>query len=144
MLRQGDAAVLGEVAPGVFDRPIHPGWTATFLRDSRHHLAVAVEDGRVVGFASAVHYVHPDKPPELWINEVGVAPSHQGRGVGKAVLRELLRHGEGLGCVQAWVLTDPANAAALRLYESVGGERALVPQVMFTFPLGKRHPPAIG
>jgi len=25
-------------------------------------LAVAVEDGRVVGFVSAVHYVHPDKP----------------------------------------------------------------------------------
>jgi hypothetical protein len=56
----------------------------------------------------------------------------------------LLRHGEGLGCVQAWVLTDAANAAALRLYESVGGAQAPVPQVMFTFPLGKGHPPAIG
>jgi hypothetical protein len=22
----------------------------------------------VVGFASAVHYVHPDKAPQMWIN----------------------------------------------------------------------------
>ena len=62
-------------------------WTAEFLADSRHHLAVAVDEGRVVGMASAVHYVHPDKPPELWINEVGVAPTHRGLGIGRAPAR---------------------------------------------------------
>jgi hypothetical protein len=34
---------------------------------------MATAGDTVVGFASAVHYVHPDKAPELWINEVGVA-----------------------------------------------------------------------
>jgi aminoglycoside 6'-N-acetyltransferase I len=60
---------------------------AEFLRDERHHLAVAIEDETVVGFASGVHYVHPDKPAELWINEVGVAPSHHRRGIGKPLLQ---------------------------------------------------------
>ena len=89
VLREDEAPVLRHVAPGVFDRPVNPEWAARFLRDTRHHLAVALQDGWVVGFASAVHYDHPDKPAELWINEVGVAPSHRGRGAGKAVLREL-------------------------------------------------------
>src|SRR5262245_21824670 len=75
--------VLTRVAPDVFDDPLDSGATREFLRDPRHHLVVAIDEGVVVGFASAVDYVHPDKPsPELWINEVGVASSHQGRGIG--------------------------------------------------------------
>jgi aminoglycoside 6'-N-acetyltransferase I len=65
--------------------------------------------------------VHPDKPAELWINEVGVAPSHQGQGLGKAVLRLLLEEGRRHGCGEAWVLTDRSNAPARALYASLGG-----------------------
>ncbi|HEX8694546.1 MAG TPA: GNAT family N-acetyltransferase [Longimicrobium sp.] len=136
VLRRGDEAVLARVAPGVFDDPVDAGAAAEFLADPRHHLAVAAEDGVVVGFVSAVHYVHPDKPrPELWINEVGVAPAHQGRGVGKAVLRAMLDVARGLGCGEAWVLTGRANAPAMRLYASLGGEEAPDDAVMFTFVL---------
>jgi aminoglycoside 6'-N-acetyltransferase I len=110
---------------------------AEFLRDHRHHLAVAVEDGMVVGFASGVHYVHPDKPSEMWINEVGVAPRHQGRGLGKAVVRALLEHAKRLGCREAWVLTDRSNSAAMRLYASAGGEEAPGDHVMFNFALDR-------
>jgi hypothetical protein len=42
----------------------------------RSETVVARDASVVVGFASGVHYVHPDKSPELWINEVGVARSH--------------------------------------------------------------------
>lgn len=64
----------------MFDNDAVPELSAEFLQDDRHHLVVALEDELVVGFASRVYYVHPDKPPELWINEIGVAPSHQGCG----------------------------------------------------------------
>ena len=97
LLAPGDERVLARVAPGVFDHDVDPGLTAEFLRDPRHHLAVAIEDGAVVGFASGVHYVHPDKPAELWVNEVGVAPSHQRRGLGKRLLHALFAHGRDLG-----------------------------------------------
>jgi len=52
-----------------------------FLNDARHVMFVAVESGQVVGMGSAVEYFHPDKPPQLWINEVGVAPAFQRRGI---------------------------------------------------------------
>jgi GNAT superfamily N-acetyltransferase len=135
ILGADDQAVLGRIAPDVFDDVLQPDLVAEFLRDDRHHIAVAVDAGEVVGFASAVHYVHPDKPAELWINEVGVAPSHQGRGIGKAVLRTLLQHGRRLGCGQAWVLTDRANLAAMRLYASAGGRADAPDTVMFEFSL---------
>jgi hypothetical protein len=55
-----------------------PVLTPQFLSDPRHHLAVAIDEGWVVGMASAVHYVHPDKAPQLFINEVAVTPPYQG------------------------------------------------------------------
>jgi aminoglycoside 6'-N-acetyltransferase I len=121
MLGPGDAAALDHVAADVFDNDVDPAITAEFMADPRHHLAVAIDAGTVVGMASAVHYVHPDKPTELWINEVGVAPTHHRRGIGRQLVAVLLKRGQELGCEQAWVLTDVENAAARGLYAAAGG-----------------------
>jgi GNAT superfamily N-acetyltransferase len=135
ILEHGDQVVLTNVADGVFDNAIDARATLEFLGDPRHHLAVAVESGQVVGMASAVHYIHPDKRPELWINEVGVAPTHRSRGVGSALVAAILDVGRKHGCAEAWVLTDRENIAAMRLYSSLGGEEAPKDSVMFTFRL---------
>ncbi|MBI1760825.1 MAG: GNAT family N-acetyltransferase [Acidobacteria bacterium] len=136
LLGVGDEAVLHAVAPGVFDDPIDVAAAAAFLSDSRHHLAVALADGQVVGFVSAVHYVHPDKPaPELWINEVGVAPSQQGQGLARHLLEAVLNEARHLGCSEAWVLTNRSNHAAMRLYARCGGREAPADAVMFEFNL---------
>jgi ribosomal protein S18 acetylase RimI-like enzyme len=135
ILQPRDVDVLVNVAPGVFDGPLDPQLVTEFLNDGRHHLAVAVDQGVVVGIASGVHYIHPDKPSELWINEVGVAPSHQGKRIGTAVVETLLQHGRSLGCREAWVLTNRSNEAAMRLYASTGGEASSDHEVMFTFQL---------
>ena len=136
ILREGDESVLDQVASDVFDDPIVPQRAKEFLNDPRHHLAVAIDEGIVIGFASAVHYVHPDKPqPELWINELGVSPTHQNRGIGKSLLRALFELARELGCVEAWVLTDSENKPAMHVYESLGGEEASEKAVMFTFHL---------
>jgi ribosomal protein S18 acetylase RimI-like enzyme len=121
MLGPGDDDALAHVADDVFDNAVDPALARQFLGDPRHHIAVATDDGVVVGFASGVHYLHPDKPAELFVNEVGVAPSHQRRGLGRAALDALLAHGRSLGCVTAWVLTDRDNAAARALYSRLGG-----------------------
>lgn len=136
-LGAGDEQVLERVDPGVFDHAIDPALVAEFLGDRRHHLVVAVDAGTVVGFASGVHYVHPDKPAELWVNEVGVAPSHQRQGLGKRLLQALFDRGRALGCREAWVLTSHANGPAVRLYEAVGGVDMADPPVMFTFRLSE-------
>ena len=135
LLGAEDSAVLSRVASDVFDHQVAPLWAAEFLDDPRHHLAVALDEGVVVGFASGVHYIHPDKPPELWINEVGVAPTHQRQGAATRLLAALLDHGARLGCVQAWVLTNPENTAARQLCARVGGREAEELSVMVEFPL---------
>jgi ribosomal protein S18 acetylase RimI-like enzyme len=121
VLQRGDDAILTNIAPEVFDNPINMELTKKFLADPRHHVVVAIDDGLVVGFASGVHYIHPDKLPELWINEVGLAPTHRRRGLGAAVLKELLEVGRVHNCTTAWVLTYRTNAAAMALYSSLGG-----------------------
>jgi len=134
ILRSGDESILERVAPDVFDHAIDPKACAAFLNEPRFHLAVAIDVDVVVGFASGMHYHHPDKPiPELWIDEVAVAPTHRGRGVGMAVMRALLDAGRAVGCGEAWVLTDRSNAAALRLYGGTGGRDSDC--VMFSFKL---------
>jgi ribosomal protein S18 acetylase RimI-like enzyme len=134
-LTKKDAAVLRSVAVDLFDEPLQPPLIAEFLADPRHHLVVALDQDLVVGFVSSVDYVHPDKPPELWINEVAVAPTHQRRGVATHMLDATLTMAGRLGCLQAWVLTDRSNAAALRLYASAGGEIDDKDTVMFNFEI---------
>jgi ribosomal protein S18 acetylase RimI-like enzyme len=138
LLGPGDGAVLERVAPDVFDHPVDPRWNAQFLADPRHHLAVAVEGGVVVGMASAVHYVHPDKAPELWVNEVGVAATHRKRGIGKRLLAALFERGRELGCTAAWVLTEMENQEARALYAAAGGRETPERPVMFEFTLDGR------
>lgn len=137
VLRGGDEAVLARVATHVFDHPIDRELTSEFLNDPRHHLAVAIDHGFVVGFASGINYVHPDKRPEFWVNEVSVAQTHRGRGVGKALLSALFDVGRGVGCERAWVLADKENTPAIRLYSSLGGRAS--DQVMFSFDLGAQE-----
>jgi GNAT superfamily N-acetyltransferase len=134
LLLSGDAPLLRDAAADVFGHAIEPRWSEEFLADPRHHLAVAIDDGRIVGMASGVHYVHPDKAPELWVNEVGVSPSHRGRGLGRRILAALLEHGRTLGCTEAWLLTDHHNTAARRMYAAAGGVEA-AQQVLVTFSL---------
>ncbi len=137
VLGSGDDGVLRKVAPDVFDYAVRPELAVEFLSDPRHHLVVAVDDGTVVGMASAVDYIHPDKPTELWINEVAVAPTHRNRGIGKQLVRALFEVGKSLGCQEAWVLTENDNDRAKRLYGALAG----VPSqpVAFTFKLSPKQ-----
>ena len=138
MLGPGDGAVLEHVAPEVFDNPVDARWSEEFLADARHHLAVAIAGGQVVGMASGVHHVHPDKPPELWVNEVGVTPAQRRQGIGRRLLQALFERGRALGCAEAWVATEVTNGPARKLYAAAGGEEAGV--VVVSFRLGGTSP----
>ncbi|HYE95159.1 MAG TPA: GNAT family N-acetyltransferase [Rubricoccaceae bacterium] len=142
LLGAEDAAILDHVAPDVFDHAVDPRWAADFFADPRHHLAVALdENGCVVGIASAFHYVHPDKPPALFVNEVGVAPTHQRQGIGKQLLAALFEHGRALGCTEAWLGTEVSNAAARALYAAAGMNEDPEPFVLYTITLNPDRAP---
>lgn len=139
-MNRRDADLLSHVAPGVFDHEVNATLVAEFLRDPRHHLVVGVASGQIVGFVSALHYIHPDKPAEMWINEVGVAPDQRQHGLGRSLLQTMLALARELGCANAWVLADADNDAAMRLYRGAGG--VATRPVMFEFPLGPGSPDA--
>jgi ribosomal protein S18 acetylase RimI-like enzyme len=132
-LTPDNAAILDRVAPEVFDEPIDPARRAAYLADPRHHLAVAIKDGEVVAQVAGVIYRHPDKAPELFIDEVGVTPALRRRGIARALLDEMLARGKALGCEEAWVGTEHDNAPARGLYQSYGVRPQ--PFMMYTFPL---------
>lgn len=120
-LQPGDLPLL--LAPQeVFDEVVQPDWAQRFLAHPDHHLVAAIANGGLVGFVSAVTYLHPDKPVECWINEVGVAEAFQRRGIGRQLIAATLAHAWSLGCEGAWVLTNSGNRAARGLYAACGGE----------------------
>jgi glyoxylase I family protein len=85
----------------------------------------------VADMATALHYVHPDKPAELWINEIGVAPTYRCRGIGTRLLEALFAHGRAIGCREAWLGTNESNLAARRLYAKVRGREEAMVYVTF-------------
>ena len=128
-----EASVLANVAEDVFDNPINPEWCAEFFADPRHHLVVAIDGDLVVGMASGVHYLHPDKATQLFINEVAVTATHAGQGVGRRLVTALVAHGRSVGANEAWVLTSPTNEAAKRMYRAAGALSDEELSVMFTY-----------
>ncbi len=103
-----------------------------------NHLVVAVAGGEVVGMASAISYVHPDKPLQLFINEVGVAEAHRQRGIGTRLVEFMLVHASSIGCEEAWVATEVSNTAARALYRATGGREDDERAVVYTYPLALR------
>jgi ribosomal protein S18 acetylase RimI-like enzyme len=112
-----DAALFDHVAEDVFDEPVDRARLAAYLAEPGHHMVVAIHGGVIVGQTAAVVHRHPDKPSELYIDEVGVAPEFRRRGIARRMLESMLDHGKSIGCEEAWVGTEPDNLPARGLYE---------------------------
>jgi ribosomal protein S18 acetylase RimI-like enzyme len=117
LVTPADAPLFDHVADDVFDEPVDRARLAAYLAEPGHHMLVAIHDGVIVGQTAAVVHRHPDKPTELYIDEVGVAPAFQRRGIARRMLEAMLAYGKSLGCEEAWVGTEPDNLPARGLYE---------------------------
>ncbi len=115
-IQASDEAMLTHVAPRVFDEPIRPEWLSRYLRRPGHILVLAFDGDTVVGQCAGVVHFHPDKPAELYVDEVGTADDWLRRGIATAMLAELFAWGRELGCEEAWLGTETDNHAALALY----------------------------
>ena len=97
--------------------PSWPEWDAGHLAAPR---LVAVEDGRVVGWAALSPVSDRCCYGGVAENSVYVDPEAQGRGVGRALLERLVAEAEaaGIWTIQAGVF--PENAASIALHERCG------------------------
>jgi GNAT superfamily N-acetyltransferase len=138
MASDGSELILRLAAPGdaglvlsadVFDGPARAGFTARFLGapdpDPRCILLLAELGGQVVGFASGAVLDHPDKAPQLFLMELGVNDSAQGKGIGRALVARMRAEGRTRGCSVTWTLTEADNAPARATYRAAGGEETM-------------------
>jgi ribosomal protein S18 acetylase RimI-like enzyme len=119
-VQPGDEAVLGHVAADVFDEAIDSKLLGAYLAEANHHLIVAIKDGEAVGQIRAVIHKHPDRADELYIDNLGVTPSLQRRGIATKLLDAMLGLGKTLGCEDAWLATESGNNQARGFYETYG------------------------
>jgi len=132
-LTRDTGGLLENVAEEVFDAEINAQRLATYLESPGHLMILAVCGEEVVGQIAAYVHQHPDQAPDLYIDNLGVAPPFQRRGVARRLVDEILAWGKTMECHQAWVVTDTENDAARALYEGRGA--VAEPIVMFSYKL---------
>jgi len=119
-LDANDTAVFADIAPDVFDETVESRRLRDYLGTPGHIMVLAFDGDLVVGQCAGVLHRHPDKPTELYVDEVGTASTHRRRGIARAMLDELFRWGRELGCEEAWLGTELDNHAANALYRGYG------------------------
>ena len=80
-------------------------------------------DGQPVGFALFFHnYSTFRAAPGIYLEDLYVLPALRGKGIGKALLKELARLAVDRGCARLeWSVLD-WNAPAIAFYKSIGAE----------------------
>ncbi len=115
------------IAPDVFDEEITDEALDTYLHASGHALWVAMIGDRVVGQIRGILHYQPDAPTQLYIDNLGVSPSYQRRGIATQLIHAILAWGRGGGCTNLWVATEMDNYPARELYATLALEmRTLV------------------
>ena len=112
-----------------YDEPPDPSLAATFIRDrlkaneSVIFLAEAGEDGvrEAVGFVQLYPSFSSVKACGIWVlNDLFVAPSARGLGVGRALMEAARQHAVRTGAKRLTLETTAENLVASSLYEELG------------------------
>lgn len=102
-------------------------WAAMFLNRVGHHMILAEEDGRAVGFISGMEICHPDKGSEMLLYELGVDDEARRQGVGTDLCQALIDQAKAEGCFGMWAPMSVENEAASATYEAAGAVAAAQP-----------------
>jgi aminoglycoside 6'-N-acetyltransferase I len=115
-----DVEVLHNVAEDIFDHAIEMETAKRFLAAPHNLLIVALDGDRVVAQLAAVLMQHVDAPPDLFIDNLGVAAAWRRRGLARRMLAMAFEAGAAQGAAAAWVGADTDNAPANALYTNTG------------------------
>lgn len=118
-LDEGNMDILNNYDEDIFDEKIDTLRLAALLKEQNSILLVAVNEGTVIGQVLAVIHRHPDKPTELYIDDLGVSEKFQRHGIATRMLEKLFIIGVERGCEEVWVATEPENEPAIKFYDSL-------------------------
>jgi len=118
-LNESNMDILNNYDEDIFDEKIVPHRLSALMSEQNQLLLVAVIEGVVVGQVLAAIHRHPDKPTELYIDDLAVSEKVRRRGIATRLLEELFRIGINQGCAEVWVATEPDNKPAKEFYRSL-------------------------
>jgi ribosomal protein S18 acetylase RimI-like enzyme len=122
-VHEGDAESLAQLILEFTHVKTTPAQVRQRLSRSRgiEHPILAEVEGKVAGFASLrlLNYLGEDAP-YAELSELFVTECYRGRGVGRALIRELEGRARAAGASSLAVLTAAGNEAAVALYQAMG------------------------
>ena len=99
---------------------VTPAMLRAAAEDPNTHMFVAMEDGHVIGTASLC-VMHCPSEVKARIEDVAVASSQRGRGIGRRLMEHMLEFArQELAPVELNLTSRPARVAANQLYRSLG------------------------
>lgn len=109
-----------------FDGPARtPEWFTAALENADSMLWVAEDDGVIVGFLWGLVRQNPDLPmfvPRRWlvVDNVGVAATHRGQGIGRALMEHAHAWARDQGLTEVELTVWEFNEGAIAFYEELG------------------------
>src|SRR4051812_23450297 len=116
-LKPGDEALLIDAVRLTDEDTPSPARATAHLADPDLVNIVAIDEGRVAAFIYG-HVLRRFEATSLFIYSVDTAPSHQRRGLAKAMLNALAAEGRPGRWDEMFVFTNRSNPAAMALYAS--------------------------
>lgn len=118
MLGQGDEALVHSAAD-LFDDPPIAEQTTAFLNSDRDHIWIAYCGQEPVGFVSAITLLHPDKPPHIFVNELGVDDDYRRQGIATRLMAEAVSFARSCGLTPLWLAAEGDDDLANSFYRSL-------------------------
>ena len=115
--------LLDRVADGVFDHAIGSEKLKAYLANPLNWMCLALHEGLVVGMCMSVVHLHPDKPTELFLDEIGTGDDWRRQGIARRLVQMVFDRCDTEGIDEIWLGTEPDNLPARGLYEGFKHER---------------------
>ena len=118
-----NSAVLDSIEDGVFDGPVRSDFLDACLANPHQFLIVALDGAKVVGKALGYVFHLPDKPAEIYVEELDVAKKWRRRGIATGLMRAVGEEGRRRGIAEYWLIAEKGNKAAHALYRRLAHKR---------------------
>lgn len=139
-LNAGDEQPAFEALGQLADDAPEAASVAAFLASSRTYLVVGYWDDLPAGFAIAYPLPYFDgRGDMLFLWEIGTGERYRRRGVARAIVEYLLDEARREGYSEMFVVTNSGNSEAMPLYETTGGVREALDDVVFAYYFGQER-----